>query len=128
MSYPPLTLHPPQAPSAAALKAKREFLATAGVLQAAAPEATQFVVLASAPLPEELSTTVQVWACVLARVCYRCLGRGVLTPRHEKMSATVQVRACVIARVCCCCLGRTVNQCYTVGRSQGSGLRHSDGL
>lgn len=49
-----------QAPSAAALKAKREFLATAGVLQAAAPEATQFVVLASAPLPEELSTTVQV--------------------------------------------------------------------
>ncbi len=60
VSYPALTLSPPQAPAAAALKAKREFLATAGVLQAAAPEATQFVVLASAPLPEELSTTVQV--------------------------------------------------------------------
>ncbi|KAG2454038.1 hypothetical protein HYH02_001079 [Chlamydomonas schloesseri] len=49
-----------QGPPAALKRAKRDFLAAAGVLQAAAPEATQFVLLAREPLPDELLTAVQV--------------------------------------------------------------------
>ncbi|KXZ55475.1 hypothetical protein GPECTOR_2g1024 [Gonium pectorale] len=49
-----------QAPPAAVKKAKREFLASAGVLQPAAPADTQFVLLAREPLPGELLTAVQV--------------------------------------------------------------------
>ncbi|KAG2498760.1 hypothetical protein HYH03_003499 [Edaphochlamys debaryana] len=49
-----------QAPPASLQRAKEEFLASAGVLQAAAPAATQFVLLAQEPLPDELFTAVQV--------------------------------------------------------------------
>ncbi|KAG2432473.1 hypothetical protein HXX76_008818 [Chlamydomonas incerta] len=49
-----------QGPPTALKRAKRDFLAAAGVLQAAAPEATQFVLLAREPLPDELLTAVQV--------------------------------------------------------------------
>ncbi|GLI70535.1 hypothetical protein VaNZ11_015450 [Volvox africanus] len=49
-----------QAPSSSTRRAKQEFLATAGVLQAAAPESTQFVLLAQEPLPDEFMTAVQV--------------------------------------------------------------------
>ncbi|GLC35359.1 hypothetical protein PLESTB_000573100 [Pleodorina starrii] len=49
-----------QAPSGSLQRAKRDFLAAAGVLQAAAPDSTQFVLLAQEPLPDELTTAVQV--------------------------------------------------------------------
>ncbi|EFJ46170.1 hypothetical protein VOLCADRAFT_118106 [Volvox carteri f. nagariensis] len=49
-----------QALPAALRRSKRDFLAAAGVLQSAAPEATQFVLLAQEPLPDELMTAVQV--------------------------------------------------------------------
>ncbi|GFR45203.1 hypothetical protein Agub_g6597 [Astrephomene gubernaculifera] len=49
-----------QKPPASLQRAKRDFLAAAGVLQPAAPQDTQFVLLAREPLPDELTTAVQV--------------------------------------------------------------------
>ena len=59
---PSLLIPTSQGLPAALKRAKREFLAAAGVLQVAAPEATQFVLLAREPLPDELLTAVQVGA------------------------------------------------------------------
>ncbi|GIL89513.1 hypothetical protein Vretimale_1923 [Volvox reticuliferus] len=55
-----LLLSMDQNPSASLQRAKRKFLASAGVLQSVAPELTQFVLLAREPLPDELMTAVQV--------------------------------------------------------------------